>query len=133
MVERTLSDQVLNPPFTQPDPTSVAGAAVNSVFNTGRADTRRPSDAWLRNPAWMGTQFMKFLYAILLIFGGADGGLDPPGLYYTHEEIEATCRAHGVVPPPRYASQDPALNQIAPVNDLAMARPGLHSFFSFFE
>ena len=35
-----------------------------------------------------------------------DGGVNPPRYYYTHEEIEETCRAAGVEPPPRYVDED---------------------------
>ena len=32
--------------------------------------------------------------------------MNPPRYYYTHEEIEETCRAAGVEPPPHYVDED---------------------------
>ncbi|KAF9463063.1 hypothetical protein BDZ94DRAFT_1309169 [Collybia nuda] len=41
----------------------------------------RPSEGWLRNPAWM------------------DGGVNPPRFYHSHEEIQDTLRMWGYSPP----------------------------------
>ncbi|KAM6503893.1 hypothetical protein JOM56_000836 [Amanita muscaria] len=73
MLNRTLSDQALNPPYTQ-------------AAATTESDT---SEGWLRNPAWI------------------DGGLDPPKYYYSHEEIDTTCCAYGVIQPPPFSTQEP--------------------------
>ncbi|KIJ94158.1 hypothetical protein K443DRAFT_110911, partial [Laccaria amethystina LaAM-08-1] len=51
---------------------------------------RRPSDFWLKNPAWI------------------DGAIDPPHFYHSHEEIEAALRAAGVSSK-AYADQQAAL------------------------
>ena len=56
MLNRSLSDQVLEPPFTQlasnePRNTQDVDA------NTATQETQRPSAGWLRNPAWIGTFF----------------------------------------------------------------------------
>ncbi|KAF8804697.1 hypothetical protein BYT27DRAFT_7107079 [Phlegmacium glaucopus] len=81
MLDRTLSDQALNPPFTQ---ATNGNPPAPHTDEPAPRDLRRPSEGWLRNPAWI------------------DGGINPPVYYLSHEEIEATCHAHGVQPPPRY-------------------------------
>ncbi|EDR02066.1 uncharacterized protein LACBIDRAFT_332670 [Laccaria bicolor S238N-H82] len=87
MLNHSLSDQVLQPPFTQlasnePRNTQDVDA------NTATGETQRPSAGWLRNPAWI------------------DGGVNPPKYYFSHEEIDAACRMSGVEPPPRYTQPE---------------------------
>jgi len=48
---RSISSQAMEPPFTQPTPTTRIDA---DVVATPMISPRRPSAGWLRNPAWIG-------------------------------------------------------------------------------
>lgn len=104
MLNRSLSDQVLRPPFTQPT-TNEPREAQDVDANTTFGDARRPSAGWLRNPAWIGTLF-SIHASRKFSFLNADGGVNPPKFYYSHEEIDAAFRASGVERPPRYTQPD---------------------------
>ncbi|EDR00505.1 uncharacterized protein LACBIDRAFT_334128 [Laccaria bicolor S238N-H82] len=101
MLNRSLSDQFLQPPFTQP---TISEPRETQHVNTDTAigDVRRPSAGWLRNPAWI------------------DGGVNPPKYYFSHEEIDAACRASGVEPPPRYTQPE---IPVAPSQPITTAGP----------
>ncbi|KIJ90739.1 hypothetical protein K443DRAFT_657906 [Laccaria amethystina LaAM-08-1] len=60
---------------------------------TSHPDYQCPSEAWLKNPAWI------------------DGGVNPPRFYYSHEEINEALVAAGVTPRTEYNQQ---LAQVTP-------------------
>lgn len=62
----------------------------------------------------------------------ADGGVNPPQYYYSHEEIEAACRAAGVEPPPRYTAPEKTVTpaQLARDINIALGVPGMQDFYS---
>ena len=101
MLNRSLWDQVLQPPFTQP--TNNEPCETHDV--DADTDAQRLSAGWLRNPSWIGT-FINIYTSRLFSLLGADGGVNPPQYYYSHEDIDAACRASGVEPPPRYTQPD---------------------------
>jgi hypothetical protein len=71
---------------------------------------RRPSDFWLKNPAWIGEPHF-YLFNIVRTDHSSfhiDGAIDPPHFYHSHEEIEAALRAAGVSSK-AYADQQAAL------------------------
>ncbi|KJA18856.1 hypothetical protein HYPSUDRAFT_144459 [Hypholoma sublateritium FD-334 SS-4] len=79
---RTIQDQIDNPPFTQPVPSTAADTPpptyVATYAEVVAGNFRRPPSAgWLRNPAWI------------------DGGINPPRYYYSHEEIDDDIRTFG--------------------------------------
>jgi len=59
--------------------------------------------------------------------------VNPPRYYYSHEEIEAACRAAGVEPPPRYTAPE---NTVTPaqfahnINVALGTTPGMQTFSS---
>ena len=61
----------------------------------------------------------------------ADGSVNPPRYYYSHEEIEAACHAAGVEPPPWYTAPE---NMVTPaqfahnINVALGATPGMQTF-----
>ncbi|KAF9245415.1 hypothetical protein BU15DRAFT_71167 [Melanogaster broomeanus] len=53
-------------------PSSLAQSPTHDVHHPDGENASRPSDGWLRNPAWI------------------DGGVNPPCFYISHQEIEET-------------------------------------------
>ena len=116
MLNRSLSDQVLQPPFTQP--TNNESRETHDV--DADTDVRRPSAGWLRNPSWIG-MFINIYTSRSFSLLGADGGVNPPQYYYSHEDIDAACSASGVEPPPRYTQPDIPVAPPQPINTLNLA------------
>jgi hypothetical protein len=73
---------------------------------------RRPSDHWLKNPAYIG----KTIIAPDLIWTDyvLDGGIDPPHFYYTDDEVRQALQAYGTHPLPQFGHPHPA-PPVAPV------------------
>lgn len=103
-------------------------SAANSVVrcNTAEPDVfgppvspRRPSEGWLRSPAWIGL-FLEVLFPEKISsFENTDGGINPPHFYYSHEEIEAARSRYG---PPAPIRGD-AVQSYEPHIDPALSRP----------
>jgi len=67
-------------------------------------NSQRPSEGWLRQPAWIGTSL--HLYSVFRAEISSDGGVNPPRFYYSHEEIDEALIAAGH--PPRNRSDQQA-------------------------
>lgn len=84
----------------------------NSVLPDIPLSPRRPSDYWLRNPAWIG-KFLNAKYCNILLIGCPDGCLDPPHFYIDQEEIDNARRAAGHLP--QFPMVPQQVNTVAPV------------------
>lgn len=79
----------------------------------------RPSDIWVRQPAWVGTCLFVTHTTILTSFF-SDGAVNPPRLYHSHEEMLYTlryyCPGHPLlrVQQPTPAAPVPSANPAAP-------------------
>ena len=116
MLNSSLSDQVLQPPFTQPT-TNKPHETHDVNVDTTIGEVQRLSACWLRNPAWIGT-FIIIYTSRLSSFLSADGSVNPPQYYYSHEEIDASCHTSGVEPPPQYTQPDIPVAPSQPINTL---------------
>lgn len=64
MLERTVSDLTLNPPFTQDSQVTPVTTTVPEPNVAVLCDPRRPSECWLRNPAWIGETFLLLIFVV---------------------------------------------------------------------
>jgi hypothetical protein len=94
-----------------PDPFFGAQQGHNKNLGVPDVSPRRPSEGWLRNPAWIGSSSLVFIMPLNLL-AITDGGINPPHFYYSHGEIEAAHQAYGE-PGPNLSntqpSQEPAI------------------------
>jgi hypothetical protein len=104
-----------NSSSAQPSPSvSKPSTPLGGTSDRGKENTPRPplSQAWLRNPAWIGT--LSFIYLSIIHKSDtiiSDGGMNPPHFYYTHEQIAADVCTYGGTsgnPPPASTPQQSA-------------------------
>ena len=104
VLNSSLSDQVLQLLFTQPT-TNEPHETHDVDTDTTIRDAWRLSAGWLRNPAWIG-MFISIYTSRLFSFLSADGGVNSPQYYYSHEDIDAACHTSGIEPRPQYTQPD---------------------------
>ena len=90
-------------------------APVGPPISPFATSPRRPSEFWLKNPAWIGEEYL-FLFDVIRTDHSLfqiDGAIDPPHFYHSHEEIEAALRAAGISSN-AYVDQQAALSTPTP-------------------
>lgn len=108
MSMRSIQDQIENPPFTQIMPSRNYDSENQPPANTTGSTSvaQRPSEGWLRNPAWIGAYFLSYLYCCVVDSSLLlDGGVNPPRFYHSHEEIDEALRNAGVSRATRFDQQ----------------------------